>query len=101
MLLCLLLKTKHLALTEYESSKNLVEDFLHIYEDKTETANAGDILTVKRKSKQSDDFVHSVNFACCGHFHVTQKPPRFADQFGLTLTAEQREVAHPTHHVKF
>jgi hypothetical protein len=101
MLLCLLLKTQHLALTEFESSKDLVEDFLHIYEDKTETRHAGDILTIKRTPKLSDDFVHSVNFACCGHYHLTQKPPKFAEQFGLTLTDEQRQVAQPSRHVRF
>lgn len=101
MLLCLLLKTKQLKLTEFESSKDLLEDFLHIQEDKTETRDSGDILTIKRTPKQSDDFVHAVNYACCGHYHTTQRPPKIADHFGLTLTKEQRQVAHPPQHVTF
>lgn len=101
MLLSLLLKTKHLTLTDYESSRDLVDDFLNVFEEKSETRDQGDILVVKRSPKKSDDFVHAVNYAACGHYHVTQKPPKFAEQFGLTLTPEQRQVAHPAHHVKF
>ena len=101
MLLCLLLKTKQLQLTEYETSKGLVDDFLNLMENKTETRNAGDILTIQRVPKKSDDFVHAINYACCGHFHVTQRVPRVAQQFGLMLTNEQRTAAHPPNHITF
>ena len=95
MLICMMIKTGQLLLPDFESSKDLVEDFLHLQEDKTETVHHGDILTVKRKPKTSDDFVHSTNFAVCAHFHTTQRYPDFANQFGLSLSDDQRNFAHP------
>lgn len=95
MLLCMLVKTGHLMFPEYTSAKDLVDDFLHLVEHKTESPHAGDIMTVKRMPKQSDDFVHSTNFAVCAHFHTTQRYPDIADAFGLTLTDDQRNIAQP------
>lgn len=93
-LLCTMIKTKHLLFPEYQSSKDLLEDFLHIYEHKTETTK-GDVLLIRRSPKLSDDFVHSTNFAACAHYHTTQHYPDFARSFNLTLSDEQMNVAQP------
>lgn len=95
LLLATLIKTQHILLPEYESCKDLVRDFLNINKETTETAHKGSILVVKRQPKQSDDIVHAINFACCGHYHTTGKYPDIAKSFGMTLTPEQQEVAHP------
>jgi hypothetical protein len=95
MMLCTLVKTCHITFTDYETSKGLLDDFLNLIEDKTETRRAGDIMTIKRRPKHSDDFVHAINYACCGHFHTTQHYPDISKSFGLTLTEEQRQAAVP------
>lgn len=100
-LLCTLLKTLHLQLTEWESSKNLLEDFLNLIEDKVATKHAGDIFTVTKSPNKTDDIVHAINFACCAHFHTTQQYPNVAQTFELNLTDKQmRAIALPANHTK-
>lgn len=95
LLLCTLLKTHHLLLPGYESSQDLVSDFLNIYKETQELGHHGSVLQIKRMPKKPDDIVHAVNYAACAHFHTTQRYPDIARSFGVTLTKEQQEFAHP------
>ena len=95
LLLATLLKTHHLSLPEYASCISLVEDFLHIYKETQETYHRGSMLMIKRVPNMADDIVHAINFACCGHYHTTQKYPDIAASFGLSATPSQLAAASP------
>jgi len=101
LMLCTLLKTLHLLLPSFESCRDLVEDFLHINKETQETGHHGSILLVKRQPKQSDDIVHAINYAACAHFHTTQVYPDIAKSFGVSMTEEQQNIAHPIGPVNF
>lgn len=96
LLLCTMIKTQYLLLTEYESSKALTDDFLHLKKETKETQQRGEILTIQRQPKLSDDFAHACNFAIAGHMWKTGHYPDFSKSFGLTITPEQKIVAEPT-----
>ena len=93
-LLCAMIKTHHIAFTEWESSKGLLEDFLHLMEDKVERAGRGDVLRIIKQAGTADDFAHAVNYAAWGHFHTTGKYPKIAQSF--KLRAEGLGTVAPT-----
>jgi hypothetical protein len=97
LLLCALIKAGHLLLPEYESSKDVTEDLLHLVKEKTETRRAGDILLIRRQPGQTDDFAHSTNFALCCAYHYLQRFPDLAKTLDITLTPEQLNLAKPPH----
>lgn len=56
----------------------LLHDFLALVEHKIPTGRGPDIYTVRRHANLSDDFAHSVNFACCAIWNWTQSWPNLA-----------------------
>lgn len=82
-ILCALVKTQHLTLTEWESSKDLLQDFLHLIEDKVERPGKGDVFRIVKQAGTADDFVHACNYAAWGHFRTTDKYPKVASNFKL------------------
>lgn len=74
-MLCTLLKLGMCRLTEYESSRGLLEDFMNIHRETRTTAYSGDYQVIVKKKTQSDDFVHALNFALCGMYKVSGRLP--------------------------
>lgn len=80
---CSLIKTRHLLFPTWDSTKNLLEDFLHLVEDKIARPGKGDIMRIVKQPKTADDFAHSTSYAAWGHFRTTGKYPSVASSFGL------------------
>jgi len=62
-----------------EDDPGLLHDFLALVEDKVDSRTGRDIYTIIRQQNQKDDFAHSVNFACCTLWHITQSWPNLAE----------------------
>jgi len=82
-ILCAIIKTGHLRFPKWESISLLLDDFLHLVEDKIERPGRGDVFRIIRQPKTSDDFAHSCNYAAWAHFRTSQKYPDIASSFGL------------------
>ena len=62
-----------------EDNPGLLHDFLALVEDHVDSRTGRDIYTIVRQQGQKDDFAHSVNFACCTLWHITQSWPNLAE----------------------
>jgi hypothetical protein len=79
--LCQSIKLGHIRFFSYdffENTSGLLHDFLALVEHKIPTARGPDLYTIRRNPNLSDDFAHSVNFACCAIWHYTQSWPDLA-----------------------
>ena len=66
---CMAIKGKNLLFPNYESmgneaGKNIMDHFLAVYEETTETAHGREQKFIKRNPGMPDDFMHACGFAC-------------------------------------
>jgi hypothetical protein len=94
-LLCQLIKHGELRFPEFHTWEELSNDFLALYEDRTESARGADIYLVRKKPTKTDDFVHSTNLACLCAWHTTARYPNLAHSVGIRITSDQIEESHP------
>jgi hypothetical protein len=88
-LLCELIKHGVFKFPKFETWSALSKDFLALVEERHEMPRGGDVFLVTRKSTQSDDFAHSVNFAALAYWHANQRFPNLASKLGIRLTSQQ------------
>jgi hypothetical protein len=94
-MLCSLIKCESVRLPEWESFKDIGEEFLCLVEDKRERPSGADIVLITRDPSKSDDFCHALNFACISHWHSVQQFPDLAEQFNVGLSMEQMDALYP------
>lgn len=82
-------------LPEYQSSKDVTHDMLNLIEDKHEMPKGSDIFLIRRRPKTSDDFAHSLNFACVAMWHAEQQYPDLSAIQNIKLSEEQLQWAQP------
>lgn len=100
-LTCAAIKQKMVQFPQYKSIENLLNDFIALYEDRTESARGADIYLVRRAASQMDDFAHAVNYACCALWHTESNFPNLAKKAVMKydIPAEvlkEEEPAKPT-----
>jgi hypothetical protein len=99
-LICSLIKLQQIRFFEFDyldaDSPGLMYDFLGLIENKTETQRAGEVYNIHRMANMTDDFAHSVNFACCSIWHSTKKWPNLPKIAKFALSEAQQEVWEPT-----
>jgi len=93
-LLVTCLKTGFVLFPKYDVCKNVVDDFLALYEEKREMMHRSDQYLIRRSAHLPDDFVHAVNFASAGLWHVSQEYPNIGaalekKQWVATLLTEK------------
>lgn len=80
--ICHEIKAKRLRLFAYDyksqEQRGLVQDFMALVEEKTDTRTAGDTYVIIRQQNQSDDFAHAVNYASSLIWHITDLWPKAA-----------------------
>jgi hypothetical protein len=95
-MLCQLIKSKDgVFFPQWESIRDIGEEFLHLVEDKRERPNGADVLLITRDPSKNDDFCHSLNYACICHWHSCQRYPDLAEQFRIGLTEDQMKALYP------
>lgn len=94
-MLCQLIKIKGAFLPEWESIRDIAEDFLALVEDKRDRPSGADLFLINRDPSKSDDFCHSFNFACISHWYSQQHYPDMADLFRLTLSDSEVMSMYP------
>lgn len=88
-------KAGMIAFPNYEQSKEVTHDMLNLIEDRHEVPRSSDVLLIKRRPKSSDDFAHSLNYACALIWHQQQRWPNLSEVQNLQLTRKQLEFAAP------
>lgn len=87
LLLCELIRAGWVTFAPYEGlMKSLMDDFLNIFEERSENPRGRGLRLVRKVSRQHDDFVHAVNFAVMTLYYSTQLWPNVADAW-MTLNA--------------
>ena len=89
------LKSQFVLLPEYETSKNVTEDLLALIEDKHAFPRGADIYLIGSNPKMSDDFAHSLNYACIGIWHLHRCYPDLSRINKIKLTPEQANFVNP------
>jgi len=82
-LTCTAIKLGMINFPRYKSMEHLLNDFIALYEDRTEGSRGHDIYLIRRAASLMDDFAHAVNYACCAVWHVTGNFPNLAKKATL------------------
>lgn len=95
-LVCELIRQKRIRFFEWDyvdiDRPGVLSDFTSLVEHKYETARAGEVYGIRGSGNSSDDFAHSVNFACCAMWHSTQNYPSLVDLTRYTLSPAQHQA---------
>lgn len=76
---------------------SLLEDFTYINLERIERPRGGDIMQITKSPKKSDDFVHSVNYACSAIWHdYFRNYPNIAEAEKLKMTDDQIGDSDPS-----
>lgn len=75
-----------------EEDRGLLNDFLSLVSEKTETRLAGDLFTITRNPMRTDDFAHSVNLGSCAIWH-SHGWPNFAEAANIARITTSLESA--------
>jgi len=78
-----------------DNNRGLISDFLALQENKIEMARGSDIYQIQRNPAFPDDFAHSVTFACCTIWHITQHWPNITARAAYNLTPQQQAMVSP------
>jgi hypothetical protein len=98
---CLSIKGKQLLFPDYESmgneaGKNIMDHFLAIYEETTETAHGREQKFIKRNPGMPDDFLHACGFACATMWsRYEHTMPRLDEVFMDPMTSEEIDLIEP------
>jgi len=71
----------------------LINDFLALVQEKTESRMAGDIFTITRNPMLTDDFAQAVNIGCAALWHTNDCWPDFAKAAGIGRVSTQQVQA--------
>lgn len=82
-------------LPEFESSKEITQDLLAIYEDRHDSPGGAEIFLVRRNSKMTDDFVNALNYGCVAIWHAFKCYPDLSKATAIKLTPQQATFASP------
>lgn len=98
---CLAIKGDNLLFPNYESmgnkaGKNIMDHFLAIYEETTETASGREYKFIKRNPGMPDDFLHACGFACATMWsRYPHTMPKFEVSFIDPMSAETLDSIEP------
>jgi hypothetical protein len=73
-----LVKSKKVTFPCREKCWHLIQDFLNVGEERTETARGSDLLLIHRKAGRTDDTLHSTNFLVSGLCYVQKSYPQLS-----------------------
>lgn len=76
-----------------EEDRGLLNDFLALVAEKSETRLAGDIFTITRNTMRTDDFAHACNLGAAALWHIHGWPDFAAVAQIGRVTSEQIEAA--------
>jgi len=92
-LICLLIKSQakdqRPMFPQWSSVSDIAEDFLALVEDKRDRPSGADVFLIMKHPRRSDDFCHSLNFACLSHWHSQQAYPDLTAQLSRGMTDEE------------
>ena len=100
---CLAIKGGDILFPDYESmgneaGKNIMDHFLAIYEETTETAGGREHKFIKRNPGMPDDFLHACGFACATMWsRYPHTMPRFETQFIDPMSNTLLDSIEPQH----
>jgi hypothetical protein len=96
---CNSLKLGHLELFDYDyinsEQRGLVQDFLSLVEEKTDSKRGSDIYMIYRNPQLTDDFAQAVNIGCVAIWHAHQNYPDLSGMSGIQLTQQQARELTP------
>jgi len=79
-----------------KTGHNLLEHFLAVYEEMTETSHGGEKKFIKRNAGMPDDFLHAVAFAVASAWYrYPETQPSLRDSFFQNITDEDRARLEP------
>ncbi len=87
------IKTGFIRFPQFESCKDLLNDFLCLQEDKRTSPKGSDIYYVVKIPKKPDDIAHSVNFAACLIWYKNNNFPDIASATGIKLQKSEKSFA--------
>ena len=98
---CLAIKGKNLLFPDYDSmgneaGKNIMDHFLAVYEETTETAHGREQKFIRRNPGMPDDFMHACGFACAtlwSRYPYTQ--PSLNSSFVDPMSQEEVDFIEP------
>lgn len=98
-LTCNQIKTGRLKFFKYDyqdsDNKGLLEDFLALTEDKSDSRFGSDIYTIIRNPQMTDDFAQAVNIGCCALWYMSKKWPNVAVTSKFQIPEEAMKAAMP------
>jgi hypothetical protein len=85
-----------LLLPKYESAKEVLDDWLALYEELREKISGGTAYLILRNPKLSDDFAHSLNMATCCLWFTNKCFPALSSIAASELSEEDLKFASPS-----
>jgi CDP-glycerol glycerophosphotransferase (TagB/SpsB family) len=85
-----------LLLPKYESAKEVLDDWLALYEELREKISGGTAYLILRNPKLSDDFAHSLNMATCCLWFTNKCFPDLSSIAASELSEEDLKFASPS-----
>jgi len=95
-LMCQLIKVQGMRMPAFKSIRDISEDWLSLVEDKRDRPGRNDLFIITRDPAKSDDFCHSLTFACFAHWHSTQMYPDLAQLYSSQLSLAEIAELTPT-----
>ena len=98
MVLYQMLKKHKIVLPSWDTSKDVVSDFLHITIESRNNPRGADYIIMDKIEGAPDDCVHAINFACSTIWHAAGRYPEMAplmsndDYEGAVGASEDREA---------
>ncbi len=94
---CTCIKMRQIRFFQYDGGNEpgLIDDFLGLVENKTQTHAKSDIYTIQRHAMLSDDFAQAVNIGCCALWYVNQRWPNLSARNIQPLAESQIRAAVP------
>jgi hypothetical protein len=91
-LVCNQIKTQRIRFFGYDyknpDEPGLLHDFLALMEEKIDRKIGGDVYTITRSPKKTDDFAQAVNIGACTLWHHTKSWPDIADTAKFAIDRE-------------
>lgn len=102
-LTCTQIKLGQLRFFEYDykdaDNTGLINEFLALVEEKTDSRTGRDIYGVHRDPHLADDFAQAVNQGCITLYHLTKRWPNLAKLENIRLPRDLINQIHPIEHV--